>query len=88
MRFLTLAEAAVFALSEFVPRGRAEEVVKNACATAAKENRPLMDVVARLTEDSLPRNAIDWAALADPKNYLGETGRIIDNVLQHAKGLL
>ena len=85
---LILAEAAVFALSDCLTRARAEEIVKRACAIAVKETRPLIEVVARLTEDSLPRNAIDWAALADPNNYLGETGRIIDNVLRHAKGLL
>ena len=85
---LILAEAAVFALSEFLPRGKVEEIVKRACAIAAKETRPLIEVVARLTEDSLPSDAIDWTALGDPKNYLGETGKIIDTVLQHAKGLL
>ena len=84
---LILAEAAVFALSEFMPRARAEETVKNACAAAAAQDQPLMDAAARLARDAIPENAIDWAALSDPKNYLGEADKIIDAVLENAKGL-
>lgn len=86
-RDLILAEAAVFALSEFMPRAKAEEAVKHACAAAAAENEPLMGAAARLTRSTIPENAIDWTALSDPKNYLGDADKIIDAVLENAKGL-
>jgi 3-carboxy-cis,cis-muconate cycloisomerase len=82
-----LAEAAVFALSQVMPRGRAEELVKNACAVAVAENQPLVEVVRRLVGDSIPTGTIDWQALAKPENYLGEAAKFIDAVLQQAKSL-
>ena len=82
-----LAEAAVFALTKALPRARAEELVKSACAVAGKENLPLVEVVRRLVGDSIPAGAVDWLALASAKNYLGETANFIDAVLQEAKRL-
>jgi len=80
-----LAEAAVFALARAVPRVRAEEWVKNACAVAVAENQPLVEVVRRLVGDSIPAGTVDWQALAKPENYLGEAANFIDAVLQQAK---
>lgn len=83
-----LAEAAVFALAQVVPRARAEEWVKNACAVAVAENQPLVEVVRRVVGDSIPSGAVDWQALARPENYLGEAANFIDAVLQQSKKLL
>ena len=83
-----LAEAAVFALAQVVPRPRAEEWVKNACAVAVAENQPLVEVVRRVVGDSIPSGAVDWQALARPENYLGEAANFIDAVLQQSKKLL
>jgi 3-carboxy-cis,cis-muconate cycloisomerase len=82
-----LAEAAVFALAQVMPRGRAEELVKDACAVAVAENRRLVEVVKDLVGDSIPAGAVDWEALARPENYLGEAANFIDAVLRHAKKL-
>ena len=84
---LILAEAAVFALSDLMPRAKAEEVVKKACMSAAAENRSLMEVVEQLTRDSAGNNTIDWRALADPGRYLGACEEIIDHVLRSARAL-
>jgi 3-carboxy-cis,cis-muconate cycloisomerase len=78
-----LAEAAVFALAQAMPRAQAEELVKKACAVAVSDNKPLIDVVKNLAGDSV--TSIDWQALARPENYLGETEKMIDQVLQLAK---
>jgi 3-carboxy-cis,cis-muconate cycloisomerase len=80
-----LAEAAVFALARAMPRGRAEELVKDACAVAVVEDRRLVEVVKGLVGDSIPAGAVDWQALARPENYLGEAANFIDAVLQQAK---
>jgi 3-carboxy-cis,cis-muconate cycloisomerase len=83
---VVLAEAAVFALAKAMPRAKAEELVKNACAIAISEARPLIDVVKEMATGA--RGAVDWQALADPANYLGETEKIIDEVLERANQLL
>jgi 3-carboxy-cis,cis-muconate cycloisomerase len=83
---VVLAEAAVFALAQALPRAKAEELVKNACAIAISEARPLIDVIKETV--AVPDGTVDWQALADPANYLGETEKIIDGVLQRANQLL
>ena len=80
-----LAEAAVFALANAMPRPTAEELVKKACAIASSENKPLIEVVKKLANASLNKGEVDWQALADPKNYLGETEKSINRVLQEGK---
>ena len=77
-----LAEAAVFALANAMPRAQAEELVKKACAVAVSENKSLIDIVKQLAGDSAP--SVDWQVLAKPHNYLGETDNIIDRVLKDA----
>jgi len=85
---VTLAEAAVFTLAKAMPRPKAEELVKKACAVAIAENQPLIEVVKRSVGSEVPVDAVDWDALANPANYLGEAKKIIDRVLQRAKNLL
>jgi 3-carboxy-cis,cis-muconate cycloisomerase len=82
-----LAEAAVFALAEAMPRAKADELVKKACAVAVSEGRPLIDVVKQMAGGLVPEGAVNWPALAKPENYLGETAKIIDRVLQRANKL-
>ena len=84
---LILAEAAVFALAKAMPRSSAEELVKKACAVALSRNKSLIEVVELLASDAVEKGAIDWEALGRPENYLGETQRMIDAVLQRARNL-
>jgi len=83
-----LAEAAVVAMARAMPRPAAEELVKQACTAAVSENKPLIEVVRRFAEGSVKGGEVDWQALAKPESYLGETERIIDEVLRRAKQLL
>jgi len=83
-----LAEAAVFALAKRMTRVQAEELVKQACAVTVSEKQPLIEVVKKLAADSIKEGEIDWQALAKPENYLGETEKIIDQVLKSAEKLL
>jgi 3-carboxy-cis,cis-muconate cycloisomerase len=83
---IVLAEAAVFALANWMPRLKAEEMVKKACGIAISEARPLIDVVKETV--AVPDGTVDWRALADPANYLGEAEKIIDRVLERANELL
>jgi 3-carboxy-cis,cis-muconate cycloisomerase len=83
-----LAEAAVFALARAMPRREAEELVKKACGAAVGENRRLIDVVKELAQDKVADGAVNWQALAKPENYLGETEKFIDRVLESAERIL
>lgn len=82
---VVLAEAAVFALAFAMPRPEAEALVKKACAKAAAENQPLIEVVRSLAKGEGAESAVDWQALARPENYLGESNALIDRVLERAK---
>jgi 3-carboxy-cis,cis-muconate cycloisomerase len=82
-----LAEAAVFALAKAMPRPRAEELVKRACAKALSENKPLIEAVETLAGQAIKKGEVDWQALAKSENYLGETQKMIDAVLQRARKL-
>ena len=84
---LVLAEAAVQALTAAIPRTEAHTLVKQACGVAVAENRSLIDVVRKKFGEILPKNIIDWEALAKPENYLGQAEHFIDRVLEQAKQL-
>jgi len=73
----------VFAFAQALPRLQAEELVKKACVVAVAENKSLIDIVKQLAGDSA--TAINWQTLAQPENYLGESDRIIDRVLELAR---
>ncbi len=78
---LVLAEAAGFALAAHMSRDEAQALVKEACRTVAKTGRPLMDVLAEMTDAP-----VDWAALSEPSNYLGVANELIDRILAAARG--
>jgi len=82
---LVLAEAAVQALSAEITRTEALALVTQACGVAAAEGRSLIEVVREQFDETAPQNKIDWEALAKPENYLGQSQRFIDRVLDEAK---
>jgi 3-carboxy-cis,cis-muconate cycloisomerase len=84
---VALAEAAVFALANGMPRSKAEELVKKACVVAIAENKPLIETVKGLAGGAVKKGKVDWQALAKPESYLGETEKIIDRILHQAKKL-
>src|SRR5262245_26311092 len=80
-----LAEAAVFNLAKAMPRPKAEELVKKACRQAVGENKPLIPIVRNLAQGEGVEGAVDWQALEKPENYLGDSSKMIDRVLEQAK---
>jgi 3-carboxy-cis,cis-muconate cycloisomerase len=83
-----LAESVVFALADSMPRSKAEELVKKACAVVAAENKPLIETVRRLAQGDVADGAVDWQKLAQPGNYCGQANQIIDAVLASVKRIL
>lgn len=75
----TLAEAASFALSQHMPREKAQDLVKQ----AALSGGDLVEALSGLTDAP-----VDWAALADPKQHLGVAEAFVDRVLAEAQRVL
>ena len=76
-----LAEAASFALSEHVQRAEAYALVKQAARKSAETGDHLIDILK--SESDAP---VDWAAVADPKNWIGSAGALVDRVCAEADG--
>jgi len=73
---LVLAEAAVFALAEHLPRPEAQSLVGAACKSAAAEDRHLLEVLRELGDAP-----VDWDRLRDPANSVGAADALIDRIL-------
>jgi 3-carboxy-cis,cis-muconate cycloisomerase len=67
---LTLAEAAVFALSAHMPKPDAQDLVKRACRQSRENNTHLIDILAGQVD-----YPIDWKALKNPGKYTGVAAR-------------
>jgi len=81
-RGLLLAEAASFALAKFMPKPQAQAVVKETCLECIADGRHLMDALAERVD-----HPVDWSALRDPRNYLGEAQGLINRALLLARGV-
>ena len=77
---LILAEAASFALARHMPRPEAQALVKTIAMDVAKTGGNLFDRLK--SEVDAP---VDWAHVADPVNYLGDTERLIDRALAEVR---
>ena len=74
---LIMAEMAVFELIKSMERSKASELVRQACELCLTNNSHMIDELESLTNVDL-----DWDALKQPKNYLGNAEEVIDSVLQ------
>ena len=74
---LIMAEMAVFELVKSMERSKASELVRQACELCLTNNSHMIDELESLTNVDL-----DWDALKQPKNYLGNAEEVIDSVLQ------
>ena len=75
-----LAEAATFALADHLGRDAADKLVKDGLARSAANQSNLFDELPKLTDAP-----VDWAAVRDPANYVGQSDAYIDRVLATAK---
>jgi 3-carboxy-cis,cis-muconate cycloisomerase len=71
-----LAEAASFALARFMPRADAQALVK----AAAQQDQPLISALKAQTNAP-----VDWNALSDPTQQIGEASQIIDDIIRAMK---
>jgi len=79
---LLMAEAVTVALARQVGKQKSHSLVTDACSEARDGDEDLLDVLTRtraITDAVPPTELKD---LLDPANYLGETQKIIDHVLE------
>ena len=78
---LVMSEAVMMGLGPYIGREYAHDLVYDLCRDAVAQRRPLLDLLAENDEISkhLDRDAL--AKLLDPANYLGQSGVMVDRVL-------
>jgi 3-carboxy-cis,cis-muconate cycloisomerase len=78
---LVMSEAVMMGLGPYLGREYAHDLVYDLCREAVTQRRPLVDLLAENGEISkhLDRDAL--AKLLDPANYLGQSGVMVDRVL-------
>jgi 3-carboxy-cis,cis-muconate cycloisomerase len=72
-------------LGPYIGREYAHDLVYDRCRDAATQGRPLLDLLAENDEITkhLDRDAL--ATLLDPANYLGQSGVMVDRVLDQLR---
>jgi 3-carboxy-cis,cis-muconate cycloisomerase len=72
-------------LGPYLGREYAHDLVYDLCRDAVAKRRPLLDLLAENDEISkhLDREAL--ATLLDPANYLGQSGVMVDRVLDRLR---
>jgi 3-carboxy-cis,cis-muconate cycloisomerase len=78
---LVMSEAVMMGLGPYLGREYAHDLVYDLCREAVTQRRPLLDLLTENGEISkhLDRDAL--AKLLDPANYLGQSGVMVDRVL-------
>jgi 3-carboxy-cis,cis-muconate cycloisomerase len=79
---LIASEAVMMGLAPHIGRERAHDLVYDLCRKAIEQRMPLVDL---LTADAEVSRHLDRAAitkLADPANYVGLSGEMVDRVLR------
>jgi 3-carboxy-cis,cis-muconate cycloisomerase len=83
---LAFAEAAVVALSDpaantGLSRSAARASVSACAARALDQGRSLLELLREAVAAAHPAARVDWAALADPENQLGQADALIERAL-------
>jgi 3-carboxy-cis,cis-muconate cycloisomerase len=78
---LVVSEAVMMGLGPYLGREYAHDLVYDICRVAIKQNRPLLDLLAENPEINRHLDRAALARLCDPTNYLGQSGVMVDRVL-------
>ncbi len=79
---LVMSEAVMMGLGPYIGREYAHDLVYDLCRAALRDDRPLLDLLAEHPEISRHVDRAQLAAWCDPANYLGQSGAMVDRVLQ------
>jgi len=76
-----MSEAVMMGLGNYIGREYAHDLVYDICRVAVKEKRPLLDLLCEHPEINKHLDRAALAKLCDPANYLGQSGVMVDRVL-------
>ncbi len=83
---LVMSEAVMMGLGRYIGREYAHDLVYDICREAARQQRPLIDLLCKNAEIMKHVNREQLAAMCDPVNYLGQSGVMVDRVLAQMAG--
>jgi 3-carboxy-cis,cis-muconate cycloisomerase len=78
---LVMSEAVMMGLGPYIGREYAHDLVYDICRAALKQNRQLLDLLCEHPEINKHLDRAALARLCDPKQYLGQSGVMVDRVL-------
>ena len=78
---LVVSEAVMMGLGPHLGREYAHDLVYDVCREAIRQKRPLLDLLAENKEITGHLGRAELERLCDPANYLGQSGAMVDRVL-------
>jgi 3-carboxy-cis,cis-muconate cycloisomerase len=78
---LIVGEAVMMGLAPHLGRGKAHDVVYEACKEAIEGESTLFDCLLQKEEVTASLSEIELKSLCDPFNYLGASQQMVDDVL-------
>ena len=82
---LVVSEAVMMGLGLYLGREHAHDIVYDICREAIAQKRPLLDLLGENEEITGHLSRAELAKLCDPANYLGQSGVMVDRVLQSVR---
>ncbi len=82
---LVVSEAVMMGLGPHLGREHAHDLVYDICREAIRQGRPLLDLLAENSEITRHISRAELAKLTDPANYLGQSGAMVDRVLESVR---
>ena len=79
---LVVSEAVMMGLAPYIGREYAHDLVYDICRVAIKEERALLDLLTENAEIMKHVSREQLAAMCDPAAYLGQSGVMVDRVMQ------
>ena len=83
---LVVSEAVMMGLAPYIGREYAHDLVYDICRVAIQQNRALLDLLAENAEITKHVSREQLAAMCDPAAYLGQSGVMVDRVLERWSG--
>ncbi|KAG2419367.1 hypothetical protein HFD88_004163 [Aspergillus terreus] len=78
---LIVAEAVMMGLAPHVGRNKAHDIVYEACRESIEKDRTLLECLLEKPDVTSKMSTEQVSKLCDPVNYLGASGRMVDDVL-------
>ena len=79
---LVVSEAVMMGLAPYLGREHAHDLVYDICRVAIREQRALLDLLAENAEIASHVTREQLASMCDPSAYLGQSGVMVDRVLE------